>query len=148
MGSQGATGPGLIQSFPVSNASVITLNTGNQTILQQTGVVVGAGQKVIVHWSINFGALGSGNVVIYTNFYVGANPIDATQDIWPSNSILGIGAGPSFHTLTRSFEFVPGAGTYTFALVASAAAGPSITIDNASPPYQPAGQMIIQVVSN
>jgi hypothetical protein len=95
-----------------------------------------------------YGCLGSGIVEIFHSTYLDATSFDETQDYYPSNSVLGIGAGPSWHTITRSFEITPGAGTHTIAVTASAAAGPTISIGAASPPFIPQAQMVIQLVNN
>ena len=149
LGPQGPTGPaGVVATYATNNgATNWTLTTGGEDVLQISGVVVGAGQKVIITWSIAYGCLGSGIIEIFHNLYQGGTPIDATQDYYPSNATLGIGAGPSWHTITRVYETVPGSGTYTFTVVANAAAGPIITIGAASPPYGPQGQMTIQVTN-
>jgi hypothetical protein len=150
VGPPGPTGPqgvGIIASYITDNgATTYTLTTPSGVqILTIPGVVVGAGQKVIISFSMNYGCFSGGSPIeIYHFLYQGGTPIDEIQDFYVPNSTLG--ASPSYRTITRTVTLVPGAGTYTFAVLASVNSGTTAVLNASSPPFVGAGQMWLQVL--
>lgn len=118
-GLKTSSGGGLVKTYSAQNAGPVTAPAGGPTVLCSiAGVVVAAGQKVIVHESVNY-TNGEGNSGALQSLTVDAATVDEVGD-----SLTSLQA----RTVTRVFEFTPAAGTHTFTLQAQPAGSPSLTI--------------------
>jgi hypothetical protein len=99
-------GPSLIKTYNAQNAALVhvtsTHNIAPTPICSVAGVVVAAGQKVIVHASVGYAFNGdsSSSQAVATIISEDGTPIDEVDDYYLPVDV----AGAVSHTVTRVFE--------------------------------------------
>jgi hypothetical protein len=138
----GGGSSGLVKTYYADNgATTITFTGAQQPIATIAGVVVGAGQKVIVHaavWVNNSGdSAADSDIQVTENGAV----VDETR-----GSTLGLADA----SVARIFELSPAPGTYTYVLQGAYVglnSGPQVYGTAGSPNGTPGGRLTVEVVS-
>jgi hypothetical protein len=153
--SSSSVSGGLIATYSCQNTSTLTLTADSSEVLlcSIAGVVVGSGQKVIVHESVGYkNTSTTGVAAVQTYLNQGATFVDAVETDCPAAAATN---NPGFQTMTRVFEYTPGAGTYTYNMDAFASGNHNLSVLNADAGTTPGSglsllsqaQLVIEVVS-
>jgi|SRR5579883_1367478 len=148
---KGSGSGGLIATYSAQNAADVTLNDSTPTtIASVAGVVVGAGQKVIISANAMYSNQADAvqGAIQRVSYSGSGTPIDIVE----SDNMPAFSSSAKSLVIARTFEFAPAAGTYTFTLagLCTSAAPGGVTVPGAatSGALIGGGQLTIQVVSD
>lgn len=146
VGSGMAVPPGLVATYYGDNgADTITVSDSVDTpLVTITGILAAAGQKIIVHATVNYTSI-AGNGTIFTGIFISQPPGPPVIQDGVENSTIIM---PS-QTVTRVFEVpVTSTGSYTVQLDAICQDGAtSATVLGKPPSVSPSARLTVEVVS-